>query len=209
MLLVGAGLVGPAVFWGLGAFVAMSWPGYDWVSQSISSLVHAPLGELQTLAFLLGGLLSLGWAIGAGRIMGRTDRQGSLVRGLFLVQAGLLVAFALLPTDPDDVSRTLTGNLHLLTFFSYSVAMPVMLLVVALILRRDPRWQRAAAPTAIAGATMLIATTLVPFTLTGPLYSWLGLLERAYVLIPSGWQATMAGVALWRMCRRDDVRSRG
>jgi hypothetical protein len=73
------------------------------------------------------------------------------------------------------------------------------MLLVSLIFRRDPRWHRAATPTAVAGAVMVFGTILVPFTLTGPLMGWLGLLERAYVLTPTAWQAAVAAMALWRV----------
>jgi hypothetical protein len=191
-LLLACGLLAPASFWILGALTAASWSGYDWVAESISSLVHAPLGHLQTVAFLVGAVLNVGWAVGLSRIVGTTVPQRRLVRLLFLVQAGVLAAFAVLPTDPAGVSRSLIGTLHLATFAVYAFSMPVTLLVVARIFRRDPRWRGAATPTTVAATVMIVGSVLAPVALTGPLLSVLGLLERAYVLLPTAWQVGVA-----------------
>jgi len=191
-----AGLAAPVVSWGLSLVIIVAWPGYDPVSQSISQLANAPLGWLQTVAFVIGGLLGVAWAFGLSSVLGATSRQRAIVRGLLLLQAVLSFGFAVLPTDPEGVTRTTVGALHLLDFYLYALTMPLTLLVLGLVMRRDAAWRSIARPSLVAAALVLIATLLVPATVDGPLSPWLGLLERLYVAIPSLWQVGVSLVAL-------------
>jgi len=194
--LLACGAIGPVVFWVLGAAVAATWPGYDVVTDSISSMVHAPLGWLQVLAFAIGAPLTLAWAVGAARVIGSSPRDRTIVRVVFTVQAAIALAFALLPTDAAGGPETLVGGLHLATFFVYAVTMPVSLGLVGRVFGRDPAWRPASRPTAASAALIVVATLLVPLTLAGPLKAWLGLLERAYVAIPGILQVAIALRAL-------------
>ncbi len=193
-----AGIAAPVISWGLSVIVIAGWPGYDPIAQSISLLATAPLGWLQTVAFAISGLLGAAWAFGLSDVLGGTVRQRALVRGLVLVQAAIALGFAVLPTDPAGVPTTTIGSLHLLDFYLYSITMPLTLVALGLVMRRDPRWHGAAGPTLAAAGLVLLATALVPATVDGPLTSWLGLLERLYVAIPSAWQIG-AGIVAWRV----------
>jgi hypothetical protein len=190
--LLACGAIGPVAFWVLGGVVAATWPGYDPIADSISLMVHAPLGGLQVLAFAIGGPLTFAWAIGAGRALGTTPRDRTIVRAVFAVQAAISLAFALLPTDAAGAPTTLVGELHLATFYAYAIAMPASLVLVGRVFARDPAWRPASRPTALAAALVVLATFLVPLTIAGPLEPWLGLLERIYVAIPGAWQVAVA-----------------
>ncbi len=195
-----AGIAAPIVSWGLSVVVIAGWPGYDPLAQSISLLANAPLGWLQTVAFAVSGLLGVAWAFGLSSVLGATSRDRAVVRGLLLLQAAVTFAFAMFPTDPDGVPVSTLGQIHLANFYLYSVTMPLTLLVLGLVMRRDPRWRGSARPTLLAGGLVILATALVPATIEGPLTPWLGLLERLYVAIPSVWQVG-AGVMAWRLAR--------
>ncbi len=171
--------------------------GYDPVRQSISLLVEAPLGWLQTAAFATSGVLGIAWAFGLSRVLGAGPRDRSIVRGLLLVQAIIAFGFAILPTDPEGVPMTTAGALHLADFYLYAVSMPVTLATIGLVMRRDPRWRGTAGPTLAAAGLALASIALVPATVDGPLAPWLGLLERLFVAIPSAWQVG-TGLAAWR-----------
>ena len=194
--LVLGGAAAPVVLWTLGVVVAATWPGYDPLAESISLLVHAPLGWLQTAAFWAQGGLGLAWAIGAARVIGRERRERRLVRGLFLLQSAIGFAFAVLPTDADGERITLVARLHLATFYAYAVSMPITLIVLARVFARDPNWAAAAGATRLAGTLMLVSIAIVPLTVAGPLLPFLGALERIYVAIPSVWQFAVARRAL-------------
>lgn len=201
--LLAFGAIGPVAFWVLGGVAAATWPGYDPIADSISSMVHAPLGGLQVLAFVIGGPLTLAWAIGAGRVLGDTPRDRTVVRAVFALQAAISLAFALFPTDAAAAVTTLVGGLHLATFYAYAIVMPASLILVGRVFARDPAWRLASRPTAVAAVLMVVATFLVPLTISGPLEPWLGLLERTYVAMPGAWQVAVALRAL-----RLDVRTR-
>ena len=195
---IAAGIAAPIISWSLSVVVIATWLGYDPVAQSISSLANAPLGWLQTVAFAISGLLGVAWAFGLSSVLGSTTRDRALVRGLLLIQAVIALGFAILPTDPQGAPTTLIGRLHLLDFYVYAVTMPLTLVILALVMRRDPRWRAGVRPTLLAAGLVVVATALVPATLDGPLTPWLGLLERIYVAIPSVWQVA-AGVTAWRL----------
>jgi len=192
------GTAGPIVAWGLTFLVIASWRGYDPVSQSVSILVGAPLGWLQTLAFATSGLLGAAWAFGLSAVLGATPRDRAIVRGLLLVQAAIALGFAVLPTDAEGLPTTTIGALHLLDFYLYAVTMPLTLLALGLVMRRDPRWRGSVRFTLTAAALALAGIALVPATLAGPLTPWLGLLERLFIAIPSVWQVG-AGIVAWRL----------
>ena len=194
--LILAGIAGPIVSWGLSVVVIAGWPGYDPISQSISLLANAPLGWLQTVAFVVSGGLGIAWAFGLSRILGSTVRARAVVLSLLLVQAAITVAFAIFPTDPDEIPLTMIGRIHLANFYLYAVTMPLTLVVLGLLMRRDARWRGATRPTLIAAVVVVAASFLVPLTVEGPLTPWLGLLERLYIAIPSIWQVGAAIVAL-------------
>ncbi len=195
-----AGIAAPIASWGLTVIIIAAWPGYDPVRQSISLLVAAPLGWLQTVAFVIGGAFGIAWAFGLSSVLGASPRDRSIVRALLLVQAVIALGFAILPTDPEGVPMTTVGALHLADFYLYAVSMPVTLAAIGLVMRRDPRWRGIVRPTLAAAGLALASIALVPATVDGPLTPWLGLLERLFVAIPSAWQVG-AGLAAWR--RRD------
>ena len=137
-----AGITAPIVSWGLAFVVIATWPGYDAISQSISLLATAPLGWLQSAAFAIGGLLGLAWALALPLVLGAPDRprDRAIVRALLLLQAGIAIGFAILPTDPVGVPVTTVGTLHLLDSYPYAVTMPLTPIALGLVMRHDPRW---------------------------------------------------------------------
>ena len=195
-ILILAGVVSPIVSWGLSVVVIARWPSYDPVAQSISLLANAPLGWLQTLAFALTGALGVAWALGLSAVLGVTALARGSVRWLLVFQALLGFGFALLPTDPDGIPVSTIGALHLIDFYLYALMMPLTLVALGLVMRRDPRWRGAVRPTLVAATTVVVSSALVPATVDGILTPWLGLLERLYVAIPSVWQVGAALVAL-------------
>jgi len=196
-----AGILAPLVAWGLSVLAMLTWPGYDPVAQSISLLANAPNGWLQTLAFLLSGGLGLAWAAGMGRVLGASVSDRRRVWRLLAFQSLLVILFAAFPTGPDERGESAVGVLHLVNFATYSISMPVTLLLIARVMARDASWSGWAEPTRWAGRLVLVSSLLVPLTLYGPLLPWLGLLERLYVAIPTGWEAAVSVAALRRLSR--------
>jgi hypothetical membrane protein len=194
-----AGVLAPVLAWGLTVPVMLSWPGYDPVRQSISLLANAPNGWLQTLAFVISGGLGLAWAAGMGRMVGATAGDRRLVWRLLAFQAVVTILFAVFPTDPGARGTSPVGVLHLVDFAAYSISLPVTLLLVARVMGRDPRWVGWSGRTRATGWLVVAAMALVPVTLYGPLLPWLGLLERAYVAVPTAWELLVSVAALRRL----------
>lgn len=197
-----AGIVAPIVSWALSFVVIAAWPDYDPIRQSISQLADAPLGWIQNLAFVLAGALTLAWALALPSVLGSTPRDRGIVRGTQLLLGLIVLAFALVPTDPESAPASTIGRLHLLDYGLYTLAMPVTLLMTAVVMRHDPRWARLANPSLLAAALALVGIALTPLTLYGPLLPWLGLLERLFVAIPSIWQLA-AGLFALRLASRE------
>lgn len=193
-----AGIAAPLVAWGLSLVVIAAWPGYDPIADSISLLANAPLGWLQTLAFLVSGIFGAAFALGLSRVLGATPRDRATVRWLLLLQAALAIGFAVFPTDREARGITTVGRIHLAIFYAYAVTMPLTLLAIGMVMRRDPRWVGSAGATIAAALVVIASSALVPLTLDGPLTPWLGLLERIYVAIPSIWQVGVGIAGLRR-----------
>ncbi len=206
-ILIMAGIAAPIVSWGLSVIVIANWPGHDPAAQSISLLANAPLGWLHTVAFIVSGGLGVGWAFGLSSVLGGTRRDRTVVRVLLLLQAAITIAFAIFPTDPDGVPMSTVGVVHLANFYLYAITMPLTLLVLGLVMRRDPRWRGSARPTLVAAVLVAGSSFLVPLTIDGPLLPWLGVLERLYVAIPSIWQLA-AGIVALRLIRQQGLGSR-
>ncbi|MES2210481.1 MAG: DUF998 domain-containing protein [Chloroflexota bacterium] len=198
-----AGIAAPLVSWGLSVVVIAAWPGYDPISQSISLLANAPLGWLQTVAFAVSGALGVAWAVGLPIALGTVPRDRMVVRTLLMLQAAITIAFAIFPTDPDGAPLSVIGRIHLGNFYLYAITMPLTLLVLGRVMRRDPRWSHLARPTLVTAGLVIGSSFLVPLTVDGPLTPWLGLLERVYVALPSIWQIGAGTVAL-RIARFQD-----
>lgn len=194
-----AGIAAPIVSWALGLVVMASWPGYDPIRQSISLLATAPLGWIENLGFALAGLLNLAWAFALARVLGATPRERTFVVGSQVLQGLIVLAFAVFPTDPDAAPVSTIGQLHLANYGLYALSMPLTLLLLGLVMRRDPRWSATAARlTLLAAALAIVGIGLTPATLSGPLRPWLGLLERLFVAIPSVWQVASGAYLLKR-----------
>ena len=191
-----AGVLAPIAAWTLSTIVIATWPGYDPIRQSIGLLADAPLGWLQTFAFAISGALGLAWALALPHVRGASPRDRAAVRALLLLQALIALGFAALATDPEGAPTTTIGRLHLADFYAYALTMPITLLVITLVIRRDPRWHGSERPTLLAASLAVVSILLVPATLEGPLTPWLGLLERLYVAIPSIWQLGISLAAL-------------
>jgi hypothetical protein len=134
--------------------------------------------------------------VGAARTIGATARDRRLVGALLVLQAVISAGFAVFPTDPDGIPMTAIGAVHLTVFYAYAMVTPLQLALFGVVFGRDPRWQRARAPTLAAATAMVASGLLVPAALYGPLLPWLGLLERVYVAIPMAWQVVVAGRAV-------------
>lgn len=147
-----AGMVGSAVF----AFVVVVLTvlqydfmvGIGWSPVGVSdvpwpsSLALGPYGWLQSLNFLLFGLMLIAFAGGLQRgisVGGRFSRVGPIL----LIVAGIALLFLAFKTDPPTSTNTYTwhGAIHLLAFIVMGVSFLLSLLFLWRRMARDPRWR--------------------------------------------------------------------
>jgi hypothetical membrane protein len=136
-------------------------PGFDLTRNAFSFLLLGPHGRLQTLNFVVAGLLYLVAAGGLGGTV--TGRSGRWARGLLATVGTGMTAGGLFPPDPamgypagapagvpDHVSAVST--VHAVAFFSSMIAWCALLAVLAAHLHRTGRrgWALAAGATAAA-----------------------------------------------------------
>lgn len=78
-------LTGPLLFLLASTALGFLSPGYSQMSDEMSYLVYGPSGKLQTVNFILCGILTIGLALLL------TDYPGSAARGAFYIQASAWV----------------------------------------------------------------------------------------------------------------------
>lgn len=184
-----AGVVGPIVLIAADLVAAISAPSYNLIRDSISSLVWAPLGWLQTIGFLVIGLLVEVFV--AGLLFSIRGRRG------FGLGIGLLVAFGFgllligaFHTDPVGGQHTIEGTIHGIASKVVFSIFPVASLLIALSLRKDTYWKRLFVHTL---ATSGLALALFVGWLSLPdRLSWFGLYERILVANTVIWVEIMA-----------------
>ena len=184
-VLAGAGILAPLIFVA-GVLVAEHLhAGYDPLQQGISDLALGPGGWLQTLTFLLTGLLLSAFALGL-----RTAQAASVAArcavALLLLSGGGLLLLGLFPRDPAGALPTWQGAIHNLVGTSL-LSLPVACLALAAAFRRDAGWRPYSR---WAGAVGVLTLLLLPAYLQalqgGPLHGWIGLLQRLLVVGPLG-----------------------
>lgn len=153
-------------------------PTFDWPS----GLALGPYGAWMTAAFLGGGALLAGLALGLQRALG----AGAGPRLLFAAGAALMLLAS--PTDPTirSTPATLAGRLHDAAFALLGLSFLPALLLLAARMRAAPAWRHLAAP------TLLVAL------LAAPAFLLKGLFFYAFFAAALAWVAAVAA-RLWRL----------
>jgi len=199
-----AGIAAPIIFLITNLIAALSsYPGYKFIRDSISSLALTPLGWVQTIGFMIMGLLIEAFIIGlilsvrGGYIhIDRKFTLGALILVFFGFGVLLIGAFR---TDPVGGPNTLEGTIHSVAAGVVFWLFPIATLLIAPCLRKQPYWKDLFIYTIIAGVVAL-ALLIVRVWLPSEL-SWFGLYERILALDELMWVEIMA-VWLLRMSLR-------
>ncbi len=184
-----AGIAGPIVLILADLVAALSEPGYNLVRDSISILALTSMGWVQTIGFLVIGLMVEVFV--AGLLFNIRGRWG------FGFSIGLLACFGFglllmgaFQMDPPSEAKTIHGTIHGLTaagsFWVFFVS--VLLLIPSL--RHDPYWKDIFPYTVAAGALALVLG-VGQFWLSAET-SWFGLYERVIVVNAVIWVEVMA-----------------
>lgn len=163
---------------------------YTLIGDNISELVLGRYGFVQTLAFLLSGLGTLGLAYAIRQLTQGAwgSAVGSLLIGLYGLGAILVAIF---PTDRIDMPADLlalstTGLIHSLVALVSFVCVTIGMFVLAWTFSKDARW-RSLLPWA--GILPGAALALLIVSGQGP---WVGIMQRALVTVIAGWLILVA-----------------
>ncbi len=177
-ILAVSGIVGPLVLVALDIAAAVSEPKYNLVRDSISALGLTSLGWIQTIGFVVFGLLVEIFT--AGLFLNIRRKQ------LFDLGIGLLVFFAfglaligLFRTDPIGGLPTMSGRIHVWAAYSVLGLFPVVLALLLSSIRNDPNWRGLFYYTIVTGIlafTLAVGRLFLPQNIT-----WFGLYERILV----------------------------
>jgi Protein of unknown function (DUF998) len=177
-ILAMAGMVGPLVLVALDIAAAVSEPKYSLIRDSISALGLTSLGWIQTIGFVVFGLLVEIFTAGLFLNIRR--------KHLFDLGIGLLTFFGfglaligLFRTNPIGGLPTLSGRIHVWAAYSVLGLFPVALALLLSSIRDDPNWRGFFHYTIVSG---ILALALAVGRLFLPQnISWFGLYERILV----------------------------
>ncbi|MFZ6031348.1 MAG: DUF998 domain-containing protein [Chloroflexota bacterium] len=188
--LVWAGVIGPVTFVAIDLLAAALRPGYDLTFHTVSRLAVGPLGWLQTLNFVVVGVLTI--LLGVGLLA-----RSQLLGGLFGLWGLGFVLLALFPTDPSGL-YPLRQRIHYWILDGVALLFPLMCLAAAVAF-----WQRRRFFSIFSLALCLLVAFVAASWLLRPqevlASPRLGLYERAII-----WTAVMWCLALSWKIRTDE-----
>jgi len=184
-----AGIVGPVVLIITNLTAAFSVSGYSLIRDSISSLAWTPMGWLQSIGFLVVGLLVEVFATGLLFSI-RGTRGFRLGIGLLVCFGFGLLMIGAFREDPTGSPHTIQGTIHMVTTTIVFSIFPIASLLIGLSLRKDPYW-KGLFPHTIATTGLASAFVIGHLFLLDQL-SWLGLYERVLVTNIVIWVEIMA-----------------
>jgi len=184
-----AGIMGPIVL-GLADIIAAFFaPEYDLIRNSISSLVFTSVGWLQTIGFLVIGLLVEVFTVGLFFSIRRGRGFGISISVFVCIGFGLLLIGAF-QTDPIGTPHTLEGWIHSITATTVFSLFPIACLLILPSLRSDPYWKGLFLYTTVIS---VLASVLMIGSIWRPAQlSWFGLYERIIVWNVVIWVEVMA-----------------
>ena len=176
-ILAAAGIVGPLVLVGMDLAAALAVPKYNLVRDSISSLALTSLGWIQTIGFLVIGLMIEIFTAGLFLNIRRRRGFGFGILLLALFGFGMLLIGAF-RTDAVGAPATVNGTIHLVGAYGVLGLFPVAVALLLTSIRNDPRWHGIFRYSVVTG---IIALGFAVGHIFVPHLSWFGLYERLTV----------------------------
>ncbi|TET58036.1 MAG: DUF998 domain-containing protein [Dehalococcoidia bacterium] len=193
-----AGIAGPLILVVGDLAASLSTPNYSMISNSISSLALTPLGWLQTVGFLVMGLLVEVFVAGLFFNI-RRARGFHLGIGLLVCLGFGLLLIGAFRMDPAGWPSTIEGTIHSATAYALSLLFPIAILLLAPSLKSDPNWKGTFVYTLVAGV-LALALTMGLLWLPERM-GWFGLYQRIVVANVIIWVEVIA-VHLLRLSLR-------
>ena len=191
-LLALAGVVGPIVLVIadiVAARSALAGSNYDMIRDSISLLAWMPMGWIQTIGFLVIGILVEVFT--AGLILSIRRAIGFEFGIILLTYFGFgLLLIGAFHTDVPRVPTTTDGTIHLFAANTIFLSLPLACLLIAPSLKINSDW-RPLFPCSIIMALVSLAWILVYKVWLPEELSWFGLYERILVWTEILWVEVM------------------
>jgi hypothetical membrane protein len=181
-----AGVFGPILF--TVGFIAQGLyrPEYNPIAQQISNLTAGPYGWVQSVNFVVFGLLLIAFAIGLYR-GARGARPRLLGQALVAWNGVELMVAGIFPLREDAAGRIYDPiGVHSVNGTIFFLSIGVGLVVLSRQFARDARWRGLATYTLATGIALLVMVPLNGFLAEmaqAPLHPWLGLIQRAILAV--------------------------
>jgi len=184
-----AGIVGPVVLVIANITASLSVPDYNMVHDSISSLAWTPMGWLQSIGFLVIGLLMEIFV--AGLLFSIRGAWGFSAGIGFLVCFGFgLLLIGAFREDPLGSQHSIQGMIHTVAAATVFSIFPVASLLISISLRKDPYWKGLFNHTIV--TTSLASAFAIGYLCLSDELGWIGLYERILVANIVIWVEIMA-----------------
>jgi Protein of unknown function (DUF998) len=188
-----AGVVAPILFWSVLTILGQTQAGYNAFRSDISLLALGTNGWVQTVNFIVFGILIVAFQRGLQRTIAPGKIWGAI--DLLAIACGLgLLSIAVFPTDPIG-TWTLRGAVHLGVAAALAVVLPLSCLAMAAQVRRDRAWRGYATFSVLIGVLTGALTAILLLVWTGlwrASHPWLGLSERITFGLPCVWMEIIA-----------------
>lgn len=180
-----AGLLGPVLF-------TLTWVAqelfrieeYSPIKEPVSALAAGPNGWIQSVNFVVFGVLTMAFAVGLYRVS-HSSRAGVVGSALFLVSGlGGLMAAAF-PLREDAAGVTYDPGGHFIAGMTFFTSSALALVVISFALGERAELRRLAMRVRLAGILMLVSNPVMGILVIpddAPLHDWAGLAQRVIVL---------------------------
>ena len=188
-ILASAGIVGPLILVTLDLIAAFAEPKYSLVRQSMSSLALTSKGWIETIGFMLMGLMIESFTAGLYLNIKRRRGFGFGIALLAFFGFGMLVV-GTFHTKAVGAPATFSSNVHTVAADCVLGLFPIALAVILPSIKNDWRWHRMFRYTVITGVIALVMAVCQPFLPDD--FRFFGLYERIMVLNAITWLGTFA-----------------
>jgi hypothetical membrane protein len=209
-----AGIVGPLFFVLVFTIDGFLTPGYSAMRDVVSLLELGPIGWVQSLNFILTGLLLVLFALGFFQWMRPRSASGWLYVTTVLIAlsgVGLIMAGPFLPDAPGTPQTSVHGILHTLAFTLVFLPLGIACLSVGGKFIRTAGWRVHGLYSLLAGlfpifaalgnlfSSFVVSTApKTPFSATSPQLEVGGLVNRLLVIVAFAWYVILASRMLIR-----------
>lgn len=184
-----AGIVGPFMLVTLDLIAAFTAPDYSIIRQSMSALALTSKGGIETIGFMMMGLMIE--AFTAGLYLNIKRRRGFGFGTALLTFFGFgMLLVGTFKTNEVGAPPTFNGYVHTTAAFSVLGLFPIALALMLQSIKNDPRWHKLFRYTIVTGIIALVMAVPQPFLPED--FQFFGLYERIMVLNAIIWLGIFA-----------------